>query len=317
MPAKPKIEPLFIVGLPRSGSTLWSRIVDEDEGIFCFREMHFLSPWRKDFRYFQRHYVGDIANDDNLMKLVDSLMERDKTSCLKGNFWIQLAKVEPERLAGNIYDRLLPTDRSLGQVFTALLEEACAIRGYQRYMVKFPVYVSQLAQLRAWYPEAPIVHITRDPRAIAASKTNDPGGTGGLIARWPWMRYPLRIASEAFVIMQYNLAARIHEKYKNSANYQLFSYEDLMANPQEVIARLCGFAGLQWTDNMLQPKLGQPSSITGVRRGGIDAKGVAKWKEVLSSTEIKVITRMTQGGRARYNFDPDSHVVYQASGSSG
>jgi hypothetical protein len=68
---------------------------------------------------------------------------------------------------------------------------------------------------------------------------------------------------------------------------------------------------------MLQPKLGQPSSITGVRRGGIDARGVAKWKEVLSSTEVKVITRMTEGGRSRYGFDPESHVVYQTSGNTG
>jgi hypothetical protein len=223
-----------------------------------------------------------------------------------------LTRVEPEHLASNIYNRLLSTDRSLKEIFKALIEEACEVRGHQKCMVKFPVHVSQTSQLRNWYPEVPIIHITRDPRAIAASKTNDPGGTGGLIEKWPWMKYPLRVASEAFVVFQYNMAAKIHEKSKNSDNYQLFSYEDLMADPEGTIRRLCDFAGLKWSPSMLQPKLGQPSSITGIRRGGIDAKSAERWKNVLSKTEIKVITDLTRSGRARYNFDPGTHAVYQS-----
>lgn len=314
MSDKPRIEPIFIIGLPRSGSTLWSRIVEEDENVFCFREMHFLSPWRKDFRYFQRKFAGDISVDSELMKLVDALMERDNTTCLKGNFWIQLGKVEPDRLAENIYNRLRPTDRSLGEIFCALVEESCIVRGYSRCMVKFPVYVSQMDRLRCWYPKAPIVHITRDPRAIAASKTNDPGGTGGLITKWPWMKYPLRVASELFVVLQYNLASVTHQKNLNDDHYQLFYYEDLMTDPEATTRKLCQFAGLQWSESMLQPKLAQPSSITGVRRGGIDAKSVARWREALSSAEIQFITRMTRTARSRYGFDPDSHVAYRVAG---
>jgi hypothetical protein len=264
--------------------------------------MHFLSLWRKDFRYFLKKHVGRLSENSGVTRLVDALIDEQKTSFLKGNFWMQLRKHDPDLLARNIYERLLPTDRSLSEIFKAIIEEACLIRGYRKCMVKFPVYVSQMDFLRQCYPKAPIVHITRDPRAIAASKTNDPGGVGKFIKQHPWMEPSLRMAALLFVVMQYNLAARTHQKHSGQHHYQLFYYEDLLANPEKVIAELCEFAELIWSESMLDPKSGQPSSLTGQRRSGFDPNAASRWKDVLSNREVRFIEFMTKSAQAKYGF---------------
>lgn len=311
------VVPFFLVGLPRSGSTLWTRIVDKDDDVFCFGEMHFLSVWRYDFRSFRKQYAGDLSQDANLERLVDALFDREKTQRLKGNFWKQILRVDPQQLQVNILERLRTSPRNDGDIFRALIEEACLIRGYQRCMVKFPVYITQIKTLRGWYPHKPIVHITRDPRAIAASKTNDPGGTRKLLQRWPWLKVPIRFGAELFVVMQYNLASRVHTKMRDTQYYRLFYYEDLVADPQVTLTELCRFADLNWSDQMLSPEAGEASSITAQRRGGIDRRSTMGWMKALSPGEVNLITRLTRTGRNHYQFDPAIHPVYQGATTSG
>ena len=85
--------------------------------------------------------------------------------------------------------------------------------------MKFPVYVNYVPQLLQWYPQCKIIHITRDPRATAMSRTNDPGGTQIRIRKYPNLAYFIKKIMVMFVVIQYIWTSKLHCKYKDLNNY--------------------------------------------------------------------------------------------------
>jgi hypothetical protein len=306
-----RVETKFIVGIPRSGSTLWTRIIQNDESILAFNEMHFLSRNQKDFRHFIRAYAGDLSTDTGLHKLIEALMDESCTTGLRGGFWISLRNSEPDKLAAKLYARLSKTDRSLPELFRALIEEVTLIRGYSRCIVKFPLHIMLTNRLFDWCPNSPVIHISRDPCALAASKTNDPGGTARRLQGNRWLQIPLRVLTDIYIIHQYNISARVHASLKGKSSYDLYQYEDLMQDPQAVLNRLCKFAGLSYSDAMHNPKPGQKSSLTGEARGGLDRVTAARWQQTLTVVEARVIRSLTAGASRRLGYAADAHPVYQ------
>ena len=64
------IQPIFIVGCPRSGTTLVSRILDSHSRIAIYNETHYYSIFGPD-----RHRYGDFRRSANLMRLIDDFRE--------------------------------------------------------------------------------------------------------------------------------------------------------------------------------------------------------------------------------------------------
>lgn len=282
--------PIFVVGLPRSGSTLLELTLSKSPGVLRLAEALYLSPWKRDFRYFLRSRVGSLSKDENLRSMVEIILsEHGEIPGICGTFWrFREAKaIGEELLKQKLFARLKTSDRSLGTVFSVLLEEITRFNGCRRCCAPFPVHVSCLPELIKWFPEAKIVHITRDPRAIAISKTNDPGGTALYNQRWPYLRCFIRKAMIAFVVVQYISASRQHQRFKNYANYLLVKYEDLVLRQASELQRICEFAGIQFTEAMLEQSedRAQRSSITGELRTRADARAAASgWK---SSPDLK------------------------------
>lgn len=308
---KSVVDPIFIVGLPRSGSTLWSNIISQDPNVLRFGEMHYLNPWHPDFRTFLREQTEDLTRDDNVHSMVDKLFTERQWRGLRGNYWEQIREINPDLIRERIRQGVLGSNRTLGDIFNVLVKESAEIRGYNRCLIKFPVYPIYLDKLRSWYPNAKIVHIIRDPRATALSKTNDPGGTGKRIKKYPWAAYPIKQGMKLFVAVQYLWTSRIHSSFKDDNNYALFKYEDLVMEPEAVINDLCEFLGLEYTDKMLDPKEGQPSSITGQQRRGIDPSSALRWKSKMSPWEARLLEWITQSGMRRFGYDARNHSIFR------
>ena len=299
--------PVFIVGLPRSGSTLWSNVIARHRNITLFTEMHFLNPWHKDFRYLMRQ-TGDLENDDNVLLLVDKLFEEPLVRGLRRGpyFWRSIRELQDAGLADALRQRLLDSgDRSIGFVFRALIEEATRCRGKSRAAVKFPVYPAYMQHLETWWPGCRIVHITRDPRAIAASKTNDPGGTGKLKQQYPLLKPVLPIVGMSFATMQYAWASHAHVRMRGKPDYRLFMYEQLMSDPEKTIRNLCDFCHLDFDISMLNPEAGQASSVTGLKSGGIDPSRAHGWREKLTPWQSRAISILAGPGMRRFGYDPE------------
>jgi hypothetical protein len=270
--------------------------------IFGIEEMHFLTPpWRRDFRYFLRTSVGDLSKDENIREMIDLMFSGKRIPGIHGDFWYWEAKnYDTPDLKESIYSRIVESDRSLGSIFKTFVEEIPRHYGFDRCCIHFPVFVNYIPHLRAWYPNGKIVHITRDPRANAVSRADF---RGERILR-------NRKMTMLFTALQYVWTSRLHCKYTGLDNYALFRYEDLLADPERTIRELCDFANIDFVPQMLEPRQGQVSSVTGEKSAGFNKKAASHWRKAISPVEEKLVTLLTRKSMQRFGYDPSTHPVY-------
>jgi hypothetical protein len=306
--------PIFIVGLPRSGSTLWLNIITRNSRILRAAGMHFLTPWRKDFRYFIRKEIGDLSIEKNIEKMINLIFSSEIISGITSTFFIKdLKVVNDSRLKKILYNRILESDKSLGSIFKILIEEVTRFRGNSRCCMKFPLYFNHIPELFEWFPECRILHITRDPRAMAVSRTNDPDGTRKKIEKYPLLSFIIKKIMVYFVIIQYIWSSVLHVKYKRFKNYSLFRYEDLISDPDRIIKELCEFTDIDFVPEMLVPQKGnekgQSSSVTGEKQKGFNKEAAYRWKTRISTFDKTVITMLTNRSMKRFGYDPKNHPI--------
>jgi hypothetical protein len=310
--------PIFIIGPHRAGSTLWHNLISMCPGIMRLTDPRFLSDGRhKDFRHFITTAVGDLSLDTQVDKMVELCFARKALPGLNSTFWrfknIGVAN-DPE-LKREISRRIKQSDRSLGAIARIFIEEITRFGGCERACVKFPVDIGHTEELLNWFPDCRIMHITRDPRALAMSKTNDPSGTALKTLEHPRLAWLLRKLSVWLVIAQYRKAAQVHHRFQNHSNYRLFRYEDLLAEPEKTLRTLCEFIGVDFTQELLHPEAGrhehQPSSLTGQQQKAFDASAAVRWRDVIPAFDKWLITRLTKRSMRALGYNPAMHPIFR------
>jgi hypothetical protein len=253
--------------------------------------------------------------------MIDLCFSKKPLPGLEGAFWRfeGIDAADDVQLKKEIARRLKGSDVSLGAIAKAIFEELTRFSGCARYCVKFPVDVMHTSLLLEWFPGCRIVHITRDPRALAMSKTNDPSGTATKVIEHPLFAWFIRKASIWFTVFQYRAAARLHMRFKDLENYRLFRYEDLLANPEETLRELCVFIGTDFAEDMLTPQKGrhehQPSSLTGRRQKAFDSEAAIRWRTLISPVDYLTITCLTNGSMRKLGYNPKTHPIFRQGGS--
>lgn len=278
----------------------------------------FLSDWKhRDFRYFLKIQVGNLASDRNIEKMVELCFSKKEFPGLNSTFW-RLKDIDAANdpaLKGEIARRVKQSDRSLGAIARIFIEEITRFSGCERACVKFPVDVGHVPELLQWFPDCKIIHITRDPRAVAMSKTNDPSGTAIKIMQHPRLAWLIRKLSVWFVIAQYWRTARAHRRFRQLSNYKLFRYEDLLAEPEKTLKDLCKFIEVEFRQELLHPETGvhlhQASSLTGKQKKAFDPNAAVRWQGVISASDKWLITSLTKRSMRTLGYDPATHPIFR------
>ena len=317
MPPSP-YSPIFIVGPHRAGSTLWHNLVAMYPGILRLTDPRFVGrTGQRDFKFFLDSQVRDLSTDEDLDLMVDLCFSKKKIAGLEGAFWRfeGIAAANDPEMKKEIARRLKNSDRSLGAVVKVILEELTRFSGCERCCVKFPVDVMHLPVLIEWFPDCKIVHITRDPRALAMSKTNDPSGTAIKTIEHPNLAWFIRKASIWFTMFQYRLAAKQHVRFAHLKNYRLFRYEDLLAEPEKTLRELCAFIETDFRKEILEPEKGrhehQPSSLTGRRKKAFDPAAATRWQTVISRADYWLISCFTKTSMKKLGYNPKTHPIFR------
>jgi hypothetical protein len=311
-------DPIFIVGPHRSGSTLWHNIIAIAPGVLRLTEPRFLARrGQRDFNFFLQTQSRNLETDEDVDTMVDLCFSKRSFPGLEAAFWRfeRIAAAENPELKKAVVQRIRNSDRSLGAIAKAIIEEVTRFSGCDRACVKFPVDVGHIPELLRWFPNSKVVHITRDPRALAMSKSNDPSGTAIKVVEHPAWAWLIRRTAIWLSVVQYRWTAALHLRYKNLPNYKLFLYEDLLADPEVVLRRLCDFVGVKFSRRMLEPERGrhehQPSSLTGKRQKAFDATAATRWKTVISPFDNFMISCLTRGSMRKFGYNPKKHAVFQ------
>lgn len=310
--------PIFIVGPHRAGSTVWHNLVSMCPGVLRLGEPWFIGPPRyRDFRYFLKSQVGDLTTDENVILLVELSLSKKQLPGIDNKFWRFEGMSEDEMTdyKQRLVARIMGSDRSLKEIVRAYLEEILAMSGKNRICMKFPVDVANVPDLIEWFPECRVMHLTRDPRGLAMSKTNDPSGTAIKVRQHPKLAWAIRKSAIAFVTREYGRLSRLHQKFKGLENYRLFRYEDLLAEPEKTAEALCEFIGEPYSRRMLELEKGehehQPSSLTGQQVKALDPSAAIRWKSKISPLDSWFIGSLARGSMQRFDYDPDHHPIFR------
>jgi hypothetical protein len=253
----------------------------EDVAI-CRGESHFLGGVRfltlltsPGFRQ-QFAKVGDISTDVGAKKVVDYIYD------IHWNVFWSWVRENVDR--EEFLDRLLEsdrTDRSLFDLVMAFYADGKPIRGE-----KTPAHIHYVDILLEWFPNAKIIHMFRDPRAVYVSLRNKPKREG-LAPRRPILR-KLGVIGEIYsclnVVITWLHIVRLHyqcqQLYTN--NYYFCRYEDLISDPKTNLERLCDFLKISFSEAMLQQAVVNSSFVSrGDQIYGFDASAIDRWREHL------------------------------------
>ena len=293
---RPEPEAIFVVGVPRSGTTLMRMVLGNHSRIAIADENHYLGhrlPKRGVRQDLRR--VGDLRDDAAVRRLVDRLYsdEFQRGSRLRADseFWRWLVRRVPR---ADLERRLLAGERSERGVFTAVLRSYADRKRKAIFGEKTPAHIRWADTLMAWYPDARIVHMVRDPRGVYRSELKRrTARPESLPYRW-LVKVPLLM--RAFVVLEvvesWAGAVADHRRLSRRypANYVTVRFEDLVRSPETEIERLCAFLGVAVEPAMLQQKVVSKGDRLG--EAGFDAGAADRWRASITPGEARWLERL-------------------------
>ena len=221
---------VFIVGVPRSGTTLLRRMIDAHPEIAITRETH---------------WIVDVLQGDDVVSAGSPVTPHVLARLLKEERFTRMGvdTAELERLVSG------EAPPSYAQFVTAAFDQHGATHGKRLVGDKVPGYVTEVPTLHSLWPWARFVHVIRDGRDVCLSvlEWERAGREVTRYAAWPedpvsvtalWWERRVRLGREAG-------AALATELY-----YEL-RYEALVADPTGECEALCVFLGVPFDQRML------------------------------------------------------------------
>jgi hypothetical protein len=249
----------MVLGVSRSGTTLLKEMLDSHSALAIPTESYFvpqlLDRHRRDFDVDV--FLADVGRLERIRE------------------W----GVSPE-----LVREQLPTDPTVEAAIRAMYRAYAELRRKSRYGDKTPSYMQRLDALEQVFPDAQYVHLIRDGRDAGLSflamrrrpafNPARPRGIGAFASQW-------RLEIEA--------ARRLGRRTGPERYFEL-KYEDLVAEPESHLRRVCEFLGLAFEPEMLayheridatqlrdHPRLAEPPR-----------KGVRSWRRELPTADAEV-----------------------------
>jgi hypothetical protein len=282
-------EHVFIVGCPRTGSTLLRQILNKSERVCITSETHFLRRISRVGMHKRILRFGDLGRDENVERLIDFLYA-ERNAEIRGYwnwFYRQVDRQEFRR-------RLLETDRSDREIFALLMRiyaEARRVPLADDLILgeKTPMHLYYVPTLFEWFPRVKIIHTFRDPRAIFASalkrvKSGKWGPKGMLPSSVGRLLDPLLDPLEVLHVTKIWFdAVKLHAQYERAypGRYHLVRFEDMIAEPEEQVRQVCNFLEIPYESRLMDGIAVVGSSYHAQHRtgSGIDQSAVRRWEE--------------------------------------
>lgn len=217
--------PIFVLGCPRSGTTLLQLMLHSHHRIAIPPETRFLIT-----TYRSRGQFGDLSDPRRRRALAESIVGKRQT--LFYDLGLDAEAMIDEIVAGP------PT---LGSAFGAIFRAYARRFGKQRWGDKRPGYYEVIPALRRLFPDAQIVHLIRDGRDCVASLTS-----------MPWFHQDIHAAIATW--MEATGGARRAGARLPAGSYCELRYEDLVRDPPGRLRALCDFLGEDYDPAMADPR---------------------------------------------------------------
>jgi hypothetical protein len=215
----------FVVGSVRSGTTMLRLMLNRHPELAIPGEAYFpVQLWPR-----RQRYLGPAGFDMQL--LTDDLLEDPDHPDFRDNWGLDPEYVRaelPRRRADDYPD-------ALRRVYELYAEA----HGKPRYGNKTPVFVRRMGMLTEMFPEATFVHLIRDGRDVAMSMLEQAWG-------------PTRLTDAAALWKHLVEEGRSGGARLGSQRYLEVRYEELVADPESTLERVCAHIGVAPSPEMLR-----------------------------------------------------------------
>jgi hypothetical protein len=218
--------PIFVIGAPRSGTTLLRYVLCSHPRIHIPPESNFI-PRLLGTR------PDRALNRAEAMDLVETVLTyRSFFKDWRGE------RPDPTTLVDGL------PDRTPSMIVDALFSEYARQFGAQRWGDKSPIYTMHVEVLARAFPTAQFIHVIRDGRDVALSMQENYQG-----ARFFYIDvYYAARNWKTRVLHASSAGARL-----GSSRYFQLRYEDLTSNPEAVIRSMCRYLGESYDPAMTHP----------------------------------------------------------------
>jgi protein-tyrosine sulfotransferase len=256
-------EPIFIVGVPRSGTTLLRVLLDSHSKIACGPE----SPW--------------LARAPLSIKNLYTFMSADKFGYVR-NYGISKNDFKQQ----------------VAELINNLFMKYASIHGKTRWAEKTPDHSLEIPFLSDLFPEANFIHIIRDGRDVACSTSIL---SDERIAISKWHSENILLDEDKVVANTIQNAAlrwkiwteKIDQSLKH-LRYINIKYENLISSPDQELQKVLNFIGENYEPAMLNFKklhhdyaVWEWGSRDVKEAHGISTNSLQRWKKELSHTIVR------------------------------
>jgi hypothetical protein len=266
---------VFIVGCPRSGTTLVQRIVAAHPDVAICDETFWLP-------YFFKKRIGVTPEGLVTPELISRLLEYNKF------YRMRIGRAELEAWIGS---REPPSYAHFVQKIFDRVGEA---QGKPLVGDKTPDYARNLPALHALWPNAKVVHLIRDGRNVCLSALTWKRKAAKLASLFStWAEHPVATAA-AWWEWHVRLGRQGGRQLRPDRYYEV-RYESLVERPAEQTEKLCAFLGVPYAETMLRFHEGRTRADA-----GLDAKqawlaitpGLRDWSTQMPAADLECFETM-------------------------
>jgi hypothetical protein len=277
----PSTSPVFVIGCPRSGTTLLTLMLSSHSRIAIPPETRFMLPVFREHRVF-----GDLAVRRNRRRLARRIVRGQGSRF--SHLGLDRSRVVKEIVAG------APT---IGSALAAPFRVYAQERGKARWGNKRPGQVHNVAVILTLFPDAQMVHLVRDPRDCVASLARVSWWAGGAVE------------ATATWVHAVDAAEAARRTLPDDAFHEL-RYEDLVSDPRAELERLCGFLGESFEEAMLTPQA-EAALLPARQRADwhretqreVGPRRIGSHSGVLSSQQVALIESVAGTRMWRYGYE--------------
>ena len=263
-----RFDPVFVLGHPRSGTTLTCQLLLAHLDVNFGTESQFIIRYRE-----RLHRYGDLNDDRRLRFLFEEISGERFFERTRSNFGFVF---DVDRAMRTI-DR-----RTYAGVLQTVFEQFAQSKGRNRWGDKTPAYSRHLPVLHELFPTAQYIHVVRDGRDVAVSAFKTGFGP--------------KNAFEAAVA--WSEQVRTIERFGtglSAGNFLTVRYEDLLCDPAAAMGTIAKFLGIRNTEEVL-------AASAGPIRAQVWENNSGKCREFLSVREIECFEALAADVLDRFGY---------------
>lgn len=259
--------PIFIVGAPRSGTTLLQfRLRNHPRISLPTGESHFIVPL-----YLHQTTYDKLDTPQGIKKVLQLIQTKSSEFVATDLHGI---KFDIDEITTELLKSKCDT---LPKIISWIFEKNAEGEGKTRWGEKTPYYLLHLPKILEWWPDAQIIHIIRDGRDVALSlleRKHDFFVYNFYTAAKEWCKY-------------IEIGRQLGRKIGNQ-QYLEIKYEALISSPEETMKKVCDFLTEEYTEDLFIVKKTNDPGKTPLVHEQIKSDNFEKWRKMMNTRQLRV-----------------------------